>query len=160
MADVYTFKNEHGDVLYVGCSAEVGHRIAQHASEKPWWPEATTIEVQHFASTDAARRAEASEIALREPRYNIQLTGLPNLHPNRSGGRPRGFRMDATAFHDARGELAITAVADLAGVSRPTVSSLLAGRYNASPTMARKIADALAVPVNVLFPEIAPLTAA
>lgn len=68
--------------------------------------------------------------------------------------RPAGHRLSRPAFDDVlrlRG-LSITEVAELAELPRATVSSLLGGFHKASTPQAHRIALAIGVAPETLFP--------
>lgn len=72
--------------------------------------------------------------------------------------RPRGHKLSRTAWEDVlalRG-LSLTQVADMAEVARPTLSSLLGGSHGASTPMAHRIAKAVGVQAETLFPTLSP----
>ena len=71
--------------------------------------------------------------------------------------RPRGHRLSPRAFHDVLrlSNLTITELADISGVPRATLSGLAGGFYRASQTNADKIALALGVHPETLFPTMA-----
>lgn len=68
--------------------------------------------------------------------------------------RPRGYRLNSQAWEDVlrwRG-LSLTQVAERANIGRPTISGLVGGFARASLPMAHKLATALDVHPETLFP--------
>ena len=71
--------------------------------------------------------------------------------------RPRGHRLSPKAYEDILRltNLTTTELADISGVPRATLSGLAGGFYRASQTNAVKIATALGVHTETLFPTMA-----
>lgn len=68
--------------------------------------------------------------------------------------RPTGHRLSPAAWDDLlrlTGR-SLTQVAELSGIPRPTLSSLLGGHHGASVPMAHKLAAALGCNPQTLFP--------
>lgn len=70
--------------------------------------------------------------------------------------RPAGHRLSRTAWDDVLrlAGLSLTRVAELADIPRPTLSSLLGGHHRASVPMAHRIAGAVGVHPETLFPSL------
>lgn len=68
--------------------------------------------------------------------------------------RPRGHRLSPRAFDDILRltDQTITELAEVSGVPRATISGLAGGYYRASTTNAKRIAAALNVNPETLFP--------
>lgn len=72
--------------------------------------------------------------------------------------RPKGFRMSPSAWTDIltlKG-LTLTEVAEIADVQRASISGIVGGHTRASVPMAHKIAAALGVSPETLFPAMRP----
>lgn len=76
MPTVYRFFDADGDLLYIGRTASMGVRLAEHAStngrSSHWFKKARTIKVEHFDSTTAAFHAEREAIRAEHPRFNVK----------------------------------------------------------------------------------------
>ncbi|MBO0863472.1 MAG: GIY-YIG nuclease family protein [Mycobacterium sp.] len=68
---LYRFFADDGDLLYVGISANPGHRFEQHARQKPWWREVDEVRIEHFDDYATAGEAERQAIATEHPWYNL-----------------------------------------------------------------------------------------
>lgn len=68
---LYRIFNADGQLLYVGISVDVGHRLACH-SRRGWWTEVATITVQHFATERQALEAERDAILNEHPLHNLR----------------------------------------------------------------------------------------
>ena len=75
--------------------------------------------------------------------------------------RPSGFSLNAQAWEDVLRltGLSLTQVAERSGVPRPTISSLLGGHHKASVPMAHRVASAVGVHAETLFPDLRPRVA-
>jgi predicted GIY-YIG superfamily endonuclease len=69
---LYRFRDERGDLLYVGVAEDPGRRQAEHAKRKAWWPEVSDHTVEWHPTRELALAAEAAAIRTERPRYNIQ----------------------------------------------------------------------------------------
>jgi len=67
---VYSADNE---LLYVGISARVIGRIAEHKESKDWFRETARVDVAWFATKEEAAGAEAYAIKIEHPLYNKHL---------------------------------------------------------------------------------------
>lgn len=74
---VYMFYDAAGALLYVGITSQGPKRFSQHNRDKEWWPEVTTMRVEHYPSRDLAAAREKALIQSKHPRYNVihQMTG-------------------------------------------------------------------------------------
>lgn len=70
---VYTLYAANGDALYVGQTADLSRRLAQHA-RKLWWGDVDRVEATRHPDRDAARHRERQLIDDLEPLWNIQGT--------------------------------------------------------------------------------------
>jgi hypothetical protein len=79
---VYRFYSDAGRVLYVGRSSQLPIRIKHHFKHKPWWTEATRIELEHFETRAEMVDREKELIATLYPLYNVALkAGAPPPRP-------------------------------------------------------------------------------
>lgn len=69
---VYTARSRGGLVVYVGSTANMRIRRAEHRRTSPWWSEHATLEVVEFTTLDEARAAENDAICRWDPPYNIR----------------------------------------------------------------------------------------
>lgn len=79
-------------LLYVGITSNPQARWAQHAAEKPWWPDVAWHTLEWLPSREAALAAEAAAIVADGPLHNV-------------AGTPRQ-REATTAFHGEHHEAA------------------------------------------------------
>jgi len=72
--------------------------------------------------------------------------------------RPQGHRLSPEAFGDVLNltGLTLTEASERSEIPRPTLSSLLGGFHRASVPMAHKLATALGVHPQTLFPSLRP----
>lgn len=70
---LYRFFDESGTLLYVGMTRDPERRMDQHRRQKPWWPKAERIEMQHFTTLRELRDAEKRAIREEHPVHNIQM---------------------------------------------------------------------------------------
>ena len=68
---LYRLYNADDELIYVGVAGNPGRRFEQHRGDKPWWGEVVRIEVEHFATREAALEAERVTIASEHPPYNV-----------------------------------------------------------------------------------------
>lgn len=80
-----------GVLLYVGISDNLKARFAQHAADKPWWPEVTRKTVAWHPSRAEAEAAETAAIRAEHPRHNIKGVVPPPPRPARSAARPVSY---------------------------------------------------------------------
>jgi predicted GIY-YIG superfamily endonuclease len=81
MADrtaLYRLFDASGRLLYVGITGNPRVRWLQHASDKPWWPQATQRELEWLATRAEALAAEQQAITEERPLYNCSHA-LPTL---------------------------------------------------------------------------------
>jgi hypothetical protein len=76
---LYRFWSEDAELLYVGMSTNLGHRIDRHGEQKDWWPEVASIHVELFPDGEEAHAAEIDAIRSECPRYNVHRYPLPPL---------------------------------------------------------------------------------
>lgn len=62
------------ELLYVGIAQRWYNRMAEHASQKAWWPEVVNVDLETFPSREAARAAERQAIRDEKPVYNVACT--------------------------------------------------------------------------------------
>jgi predicted GIY-YIG superfamily endonuclease len=68
---LYRFYDVEGALIYVGQTTNPSARISTHRSEKAWWTEVGSIEVEHCACKEHLDRAERNAIIAERPRYNV-----------------------------------------------------------------------------------------
>lgn len=61
--------------LYVGITEDLDRRLAQHQSDKPWWPQVDRIEHETFRGRAAAMDAETFLIRALNPEHNVNGWG-------------------------------------------------------------------------------------
>lgn len=70
---LYRFFDQAGALLYVGVAANPLARLNQHAIEKLWIDDVSTITLEHFDTRRAALDAEHAAIRIERPRHNQHL---------------------------------------------------------------------------------------
>lgn len=73
---VYRCYDADGQVLYIGHSARVLGRLAEHAETKDWWKRVTNVTVEHYASRIEASTAETAAIEAEAPEMNQRAGAL------------------------------------------------------------------------------------
>lgn len=68
---LYRLSDVAGRLLYVGIAGNPGRRFEQHAGDKPWWGDVSSITLEHFTTREAALAAETRAIKTERPRHNI-----------------------------------------------------------------------------------------
>lgn len=68
---LYRFYGAGDELLYIGITNSIPRRLDQHSDSKPWYVEATRIDVRHFPTRSAALAAEMAAIKAEHPKYNI-----------------------------------------------------------------------------------------
>lgn len=69
---LYRWKDDQGDLLYVGISNHPELRAQQHDQTKDWFHLVATSDVEWFPSREDALKAEKAAIIAERPRYNKQ----------------------------------------------------------------------------------------
>lgn len=74
---LYRFYDDAEELLYVGASADLITRMAQHSQEKPWWGDVADVKVQHFDTFDELVAAESHAIKAEKPLHNVIHNDVP-----------------------------------------------------------------------------------
>ena len=74
---LYRLFDETGQLLYVGISVDPGKRFAQHRSDKAWWSDVRTMNVQPMPNRRAALDAEREAIKNERPLHNVVHNETP-----------------------------------------------------------------------------------
>lgn len=69
---VYRIYGANGALLYVGVSNDHERRLKEHARTKAWWPQASSVQVEHYPNRSEAMYREAAVIRFERPVFNIQ----------------------------------------------------------------------------------------
>lgn len=69
---LYRFFAEDGSLLYVGITAALPTRLANHRDDKPWWTEVARATITHYPDRESVLAAELTAIKAERPRYNVQ----------------------------------------------------------------------------------------
>lgn len=69
---LYRFFDMSDQLLYVGITNHISHRMSQHENDKHWWDEVSKATFQHYPDRVSLDSAERRAIALEKPLYNIQ----------------------------------------------------------------------------------------
>lgn len=67
---LYRCFNASGDLLYVGMTSNLEHRVQLHRSHTPWFGEVTSVTRATYPNRPSARGAEHNAIIAERPRYN------------------------------------------------------------------------------------------
>lgn len=67
---VYLFRDEAGELLYVGVTSNFPLRIATHRAEREWWPQVAHVDTEQFPTRAAANVRETELIKAFHPRHN------------------------------------------------------------------------------------------
>lgn len=67
---LYRFFDEAHCLLYVGITTAPANRFQQHAADKPWWPEVSTITMCRYKNRSELHRAERDAIRTESPKHN------------------------------------------------------------------------------------------
>ncbi|MGW2937646.1 GIY-YIG nuclease family protein [Streptomyces sp. NPDC001156] len=68
---LYRFYDKGGALLYVGITANVESRFADHERNKEWWPQVAKKTIEWFDTRPPARAAEVQAILDERPAYNV-----------------------------------------------------------------------------------------
>lgn len=98
---VYEFMAADGSALYIGCTANIGQRIAQHSGDKPWFGDVASIEVHKYPNRTEALAAEHELHDQAQPLH----AGTMTERANSEQARKRQARMDARDRAHAAREL-------------------------------------------------------
>lgn len=90
---LYRIFGADGSLLYVGATMNPASRLQTHAKLQPWWEEASTIKLEHFASYEALIEAESEAIRTENPKYNQIHSKIPTWTR-----KPRGPQSEGTFF--------------------------------------------------------------
>lgn len=81
MTTLYRLYAADGALLYVGIADSWPSRMRQHARQKPWWTEVTTVRLEHHPLRGVAERAERAAIQSERPRHNITHNDARQVAP-------------------------------------------------------------------------------
>ncbi len=102
---VYRLRDAAGDLLYVGMTHSAMSRLAHHSTQKPWWPDVSTVDVEHIPSRAHAADAEAEALRTENPAHNIQGvsgTARQQRRAEREAERDARFREREAAKREAK----------------------------------------------------------
>lgn len=68
---LYRFYDQHGQLLYIGITMDLGSRWYSHDRGKPWWIDVARATVEHFPTRSEALDAEAAAIQRERPLWNV-----------------------------------------------------------------------------------------
>lgn len=92
---LYRFFDRTDVLLYVGTTAHLSARIAQHKRDKPWWVDVRNITIEYFDTRSAALSAETKAIRTEGPLYNTthnEMVPVPGGIPEVVTWTPHGPR--------------------------------------------------------------------
>jgi len=98
-----------GELLYVGITNSIIHRLDQHSVDKPWWGMVTRYTEEQYSNRFEARAAEILAIQTESPAFNIE-DRVPGDRPRFDvhgvkWRNSRAGRVDGSRFEWRRGEL-------------------------------------------------------
>lgn len=70
---VYRLYDEHGALLYVGCTSDFEKRVFALAQTKRWFDEVANARLDPYPDQESALAAERAAIETESPRHNGQL---------------------------------------------------------------------------------------
>lgn len=80
--NVYRLYNANDELLYVG-SGRMFERIYNHSISTQWFKQVVKAEIEHFATRDEARMAEACQIRDLNPKHNkLRIYKIVNKETN------------------------------------------------------------------------------
>lgn len=101
---VYRFYDKADAVIYVGITNNPAHRWAAHATDKSWWCDVATREVEWFDTREEAERIEDHLISTLHPRWNTSWAKAPNrAAPDLTYKRLRGTWTPSPEFLELSG---------------------------------------------------------
>jgi hypothetical protein len=83
MHALYRMFDEHGHLLYIGITGDLGKRLGQH-SFKRWFPLVQRITLEWLPNRAAALVAERRAISAERPRYNLAVLQPPKEPPKKA----------------------------------------------------------------------------
>jgi predicted GIY-YIG superfamily endonuclease len=88
---LYRHFDQGGRLLYVGASVSPLRRLLQHQHclGARWFDRIVRIEIERFATREAALAAEKQAIKIEKPEFNV-LVPSSAYHTGLTAGRPRG----------------------------------------------------------------------
>lgn len=153
---LYRLFDRNDQLIYVGISNNPRARWEDHGSDKVWWGDVVTREIEWFGTRKDAEAAERREISARSPKWNVapgmpdpSLT-VPRQRPSK-GWMPPGSLVELFARYEQvqesvgklRDELEQAVVAEmLAGVS----GNRMAKFFSWEPETFRRLAKKAGVP--------------
>jgi hypothetical protein len=83
---LYRLRDAAGQLLYVGVTNNLGHRMKQHRRVQTWWGNVATIEAEIHPNRQAVLAAEDAAILAENPRWNVvrpnlRARGAPSSSP-------------------------------------------------------------------------------
>ena len=144
----------HGSdaLLYVGITGNLKARLARHAADSPWWPEATRRTVVWYANRHDAEIAESTAVRIERPAHNTQHS-VSDTNPHGLDEevlrRCRVVRELRESHGFSRIELAAAS-----GLGEALLGHIETGRRALTYRHLKKIADALDVPqIAITLPD-------
>lgn len=68
---LYRHFDKSGNILYIGVSVSILHRILQHRNNSTWFPGTGNITIEEFPSRSLAEQAERIAIRKEQPPHNV-----------------------------------------------------------------------------------------
>lgn len=75
---VYYCYNADNEMLYIGCTKQILHRLSQHKSKSAWVRDLHNVRLRWFDSFWDARRFEEKAILRNRPEYNRHVARTIN----------------------------------------------------------------------------------
>jgi hypothetical protein len=79
--ELYRHFDADGNLLYVGISLSVLHRLRRHRQKSAWFGRIVRITIERFATREIALAAEKAAIQVEHPRFNCVHTGSRMKEP-------------------------------------------------------------------------------
>lgn len=153
---LYRFFDEDVQLIYVGISNNPRARWEGHATDKPWWTDVVTREIEWLDTRKDAERVERLEIGAHNPKWNI-APGMPDRskpevrRAARKGWTPPDslvelfarYEQEREAVGKLRDELELAIASEmLTGVSGDRIAKF----FPWEPQTFRRIAKAAGIP--------------
>jgi len=94
---LYRHFDKDGKLLYVGVSLNVVNRLAQHKNASKWYSEIAKIDIEQFATREAALEAEKNAVIKENPIHNI-IRFKPNTYTTKISASRADLDQQITRF--------------------------------------------------------------
>lgn len=114
---IYRLYDVDDRLLYVGICEDPKQRWAQHAADKPWWPDVIRRDIEWIATREAAEAMEKEAIVGEKPLHNAKHA-LPDVSSEETAALFAEYKATVEKERALRGPVKDAAAHELrAGVS-------------------------------------------